>query len=239
MSVSAAELPEMASDAMTDAAAQRIGARMRDGLRRIAYFVVPSAAAFLALGDVVAGAVFETGDFDRGDTMYVWALLAGSSVGLLASTMGRLYSSAFYALHDTRTPLRFAAVRVTVGVVFGAALALYGPSILRIEARWGAAGITIASGLGAWIELTLLRTSLRNRLGVRERMVGLVATLWMCAAAAALAAWGVKLAIPVLHPWITAILVLGTFGIVYLAATAAASVDEARALLRRGAPSRR
>lgn len=239
MSVSAAELPEMASDAATNAAGERIGARMRDGLRRIAYFVVPSAAAFLVLGDVVAAAVFETGDFDRADTMYVWALLAGSSFGLLASTMGRLYSSAFYALHDTRTPLRYAAVRVSVGVALGAALALYGPPLLGIEARWGAAGITIASGLGAWIELALLRAALRDRLGVHQRMVGLVVILWICAGAAALAARGVKLAIPVMHPWITAILVLGTFGIVYIGATAAARVDEARALLRRGPRSLR
>lgn len=239
MSISAAELPEMASDATTSAAGQRIGARLGDGLRRIAYFVVPSAAAFLALGDVVAAAVFETGDFDRADTMYVWALLAGSTVGLLASTMGRLYSSAFYALHDTRTPLRFAAVRVTVGVVLGAALALYGPGMLGIAPRWGAAGITIASGIGAWIELLLLRASLRKRLGVHQQLVGLVLVLWICAAAGAVAAWGVKLALPVMHPWITGILVLGTFGVVYIAATAAARVDEARALLRRGTVSRR
>jgi putative peptidoglycan lipid II flippase len=239
MSISAAELPEMASDATSGAAAQRIGARLRDGLRRIAFFVVPSAAAFLALGDVVAAAVFETGDFDRADTMYVWALLAGSAVGLLASTMGRLYSSAFYALHDTRTPLRFAAVRVTAGVVMGAALALYGPGIVGIGPRWGAAGITVASGMGAWIELGLLRRALRDRLGIHERMGGLVLLLWICAAAGAVAAWGVKLAIPVMHPWITATVVLGTFGVVYIAATVAARVDEARALLRRGASSRR
>jgi hypothetical protein len=49
----------------------------------------------------------------------------------------------------------------------------------------------------------------------------------------------VKLAIPVLPPWITALLVLGTFGIVYIAATAAARVDEARALLRRRTVPRR
>jgi putative peptidoglycan lipid II flippase len=238
MSISAAELPEMASDATQDAAAQRIGERLHTGLRRIAYFVVPSAAALLALGDVLTAALFETGDFDRADTMYVWALLAGSAVGLLASTMARLYSSAFYALHDTRTPLRFAAVRVSVGVALGAALALYGPAMVGIGARWGAAGITIASGIGAWIELALLRASLRNRLGVHERLLGLVVVLWICAGAAALAAWGVKLAIPDLHPWITALLVTGTFGIVYLAATLAARVDVARALLRRTGPRR-
>ncbi|HJR67816.1 MAG TPA: murein biosynthesis integral membrane protein MurJ [Gemmatimonadaceae bacterium] len=234
MSISAAELPQMASDAARDdAAAGRIGDRLRIGLRRIAFFVVPSAAVFLALGDVVAAALFETGEFSRDDSTYVWALLAGSAVGLLASTSGRLYSSAFYALHDTRTPLRFAAVRVTLGVALAAVLALYGPDLLGIAPRWGAAGITVASGIAAWLEMTLLRAALRSRLGIDGKLPGVVVKLWMCAALAAGAGWGAKVLVGEAHPWVMAALVLGTFGLVYLAATAAAGVEEARALLAR------
>ena len=234
MSISAAELPEMASEAARDdAVAERLGARLHAGLRRIAFFVVPSAAVFLALGDVVAAALFQTGEFTRDDSIYVWALLAGSAVGLLASTMGRLYSSAFYALHDTRTPLRFAAIRVTIGLALAFALALYGPRTLGIAPRWGAAGITVASGVGAWLELALLRSALRSRLGIRERLSGTVVTLWICAVVAAASAWGVRLMIGAVHPWVLAALVLGTFGLVYLAATAALGIDEARALMAR------
>ncbi len=234
MSISAAELPEMASDAAReDTVAERIGARLHAGLRRIAFFVVPSAAVFLAVGDVVAAALFETGEFTREDSVYVWALLAGSAVGLLASTSGRLYSSAFYALHDTRTPLRFAAIRVTTGVALAAVLALYGPELVGIAPRWGAAGITMASGLAAWLELVLLRSALRSRLGIDPRLTRLVLTLWVCAGLAALAAWGMKLVVGQAHPWLMAAIVLATFGIVYLAATAMARVDEARGLLAR------
>ena len=234
MSVSAAELPEMSSDAAHDEAlADRLGARLAAGLRRIAYFVIPSAAAFLAFGDIIAAALFETGQFSRADSRYVWALLAGSSVGLLASTTGRLYSSAFYALHDTRTPLRFAAARVAVGMAVGALLALYAPRVLGIAPRWGAAGITIASGLGAWLELTLLRSALRARLGIRQRHTAVVVRLWACAAVAALLAWGVKLLLGAAHPWVMAALVLGTFAVAYVVITMAANVDEARALLGR------
>lgn len=234
MSISAAELPEMASDAARDdEVAERIGGRLQVGLRRIAFFVVPSAAVFLALGDVVAAALFETGEFSREDSRYVWALLAGSAVGLLASTSGRLYSSAFYALHDTRTPLRFAAIRVTVGVALASALALYGPGLLGIAPRWGAAGITVASGIAAWIELMLLRSALRARLGIERKFPGVVLRLWICAGTAAGAAWGAKVPLGDVHPWVMAALVLGTFSLVYLAATAATGVHEARALLAR------
>ena len=94
MSVAAAELPTMSGEAAADAGARdALRRRLDDGLRRIAFFVVPSAMAFLALGDVLVAALLQTGRFRHEDAVYVWGILAGSSVGLLASTLGRLYSS--------------------------------------------------------------------------------------------------------------------------------------------------
>ena len=123
MAVSAAELPAMSGAATADGdGAEAIRLRLDAGLRRIAFFVVPSAMAFLALGDVVAGALLQTGRFVRADAQYVWAILAGSAVGLLAQTLGRLYSSTYYALRDTRTPLRYAVVRVALTTVLGYAV---------------------------------------------------------------------------------------------------------------------
>ncbi len=58
------------------------------------------------------------------DSLYVWGIVAGSAVGLLASTLGRLYSSTYYALRDTRTPLRFALVRVVLTTGLGYLCAL-------------------------------------------------------------------------------------------------------------------
>src|SRR4029077_2909241 len=115
ISVSAAELPAM-STVVGDDASNFDGLRRRldAGLRRIAFFVIPSAMAFLALGDVVAAALLETGRFRHADAVYVWAILAGSAMGLLASTLARLYASTYYALRDTRTPLRYSIVRVSL-----------------------------------------------------------------------------------------------------------------------------
>ena len=61
MSVAAAELPTLSSVASGgSSAAEALRARLNSGLRQIAYFVVPSAVAFLALGDVIAAALFQT-----------------------------------------------------------------------------------------------------------------------------------------------------------------------------------
>src|SRR5262249_46098426 len=155
ISVSAAELPAMSGTLGVDpqgmAALQR---RLNSGLRQIAFFVVPSAVAFLALGDVLAAALFETGGrCTHADALYLWAILAGSGVGLLASTLGRLYSSTYWALRDTRTPLRYALVRVTLTTILGYLSAIPLPRMLNLAPMWGAAGLTASAGIAAWFEM--------------------------------------------------------------------------------------
>jgi putative peptidoglycan lipid II flippase len=212
--------------------------RLAAGLRQIAFFVVPSAVAFLALGDVIAGALFQTGRFTRADAVYVWGILAGSAVGLLASTLGRLYSSTYYALRDTRTPLRFALVRVALTTVLGYLFAIPLPRWLGVPAGWGAAGLTASAGIAGWVEMLLLRATLNRRIGRTGLPATYVATLWGAAAAAAAVAWAAKLAMPSLHPVATAALVLGPYGLVFFAATAALGVPEATTLIRKAARRR-
>ncbi len=165
MSVSAAELPAMSGEEDSAEGRNALRIRLDAGLRRIALFVVPSAMAFIALGDVVAAAVFETGRFGHADTLYVWGILAGSAVGLLASTLGRLYASTYYALRDTRTPLRYAIVRVALTTLLGYLFAIPLPRLLGISQAWGAAGLTASAGLAGWVEMLLLRRGLNRRIG--------------------------------------------------------------------------
>ena len=234
MAVSAAELPAMSRLSGTEEERfSRLRMRLDSGLRQIAFFVVPSAVAFLALGDVVAAALFQTGRFGRGDAVFVWGILAGSSVGLLASTLGRLYSSTFYALRDTRTPLNYALLRVATTTAFGYACALPLPRLLGVDPGWGAAGLTASAGLAGWIEMLMLRRTMNARIGRTGLPGRLVAKLWASAVAGAAAAWAVKLAIPPMHPVLTAAAVLAPYGVVFLGATLALGVDEASAAVAR------
>jgi putative peptidoglycan lipid II flippase len=234
MSVSAAELPAMSS-ATGDAAtrAEYLRGRLGAGLRQIAFFVVPSAMGFLALGDVIAGALYQSGEFTRQMTLYVWGILAGSAVGLLASTMGRLYASTYYALHDTRTPLRFAVLRVALTILLGYLFALPLPRALGIDPRWGAAGLTASAGIAGWIEFLLLRRTLNRRIGSTGLPVALASRLWGSAAIAALVAWGLHRLLPLAHPIGAALLVLGVYGTVYFFITDRLGIEEASFVIRR------
>ena len=164
ISVSAAELPELAREtALGEDASARLRRRIDGGLERIAFFVVPSAVAFLLIGDVLAALLFQTGRFDAADSRWVWYLLMGSAVGLVAGTLGRLYASAFYALQDARTPLVFASLRVVLSAVLAYVSVRYAPGWLGVPAELGAVGITATTGFAAWLEYLLLRRALGRR----------------------------------------------------------------------------
>jgi putative peptidoglycan lipid II flippase len=231
MSVSAAELPEM-SAALGDHG--YLNRRLNAGLRHIAFLVVPSAMAFLALGDVLTAGLFQTGRFNAADSRYVWAIVAGSAVGLLAQTMGRLYSSTYYALRDTRTPLRFAVVRVLLTTGLGYLFALPLPRWLGIDPAWGVAGLTASAGIAGWVEFLLLRASLNRRIGGTGIPAVLAARLWGAALVAAAAGWGEKWAIGLGRPVpIHAAVILGVYGLMYFAMTYALDIEESAAVVRR------
>ena len=227
MSVSAAELPAMSGVLGANADGIEIVRRRLDaGLRQIAFFVLPSAVAFLALGDVIAAGLLQTGRFRHADAIYVWAILAGSAVGLLASTLGRLYSSTYYALRDTRTPLRYALVRVALTTGLGYLFAITLPHLLGIPAEWGAVGLTSSAGIAGWVEMFMLRRTLNARIGRTGLPSIYLLKLAVSAMAGAASAWVVKLALPPLHPILAAVVILGAYGFVYFGMSAALRIPE-------------
>jgi putative peptidoglycan lipid II flippase len=234
MSVSAAELPAMSSATGGD---EEIGAairrRLSGGLRRIAYFVIPSAIGLLVLGDVISAALYQRGQFTREDTIWVWQIVGAAALGLLGATLSRLYSSAFYALRDTRTPLKYAVLRITLSAALGFTLAVPVPRALGLDPRLGAAGLILGGAVAAWLELGLLRRGMHRRIGAAPIGPRYVAMLFAVAAVAAAVGAVVKLLFTGLHPIVLAAAVLPLYGAVYLGSTYALGVPEARALIGR------
>ena len=252
MSVSAAELPEMSRASGTeDEIAAALRARVEAGLRRIAFFAIPTVAVFFFLGDSFAGLILQSGHFGPGSTRFLWYVIGGATLGLLASISSRLYASAFYALHDTRTPLYFSTVRVllTAGSAFASVKWL--PGWLGVPRELAAVGITATTGLAAWVEYGLLRRALSARIGRVRLALRPAARLWSAALVAAGLGIGVKMLLvahfgasrrvlasfggqwlpaPRVSPLFAAPLVLGTFGAAYFALTLLLGAPEARAV---------
>ncbi len=228
MAVAAAELPELARQRMGEREVMR--QRVNTGLRQIAFFVVPAFVGYLALGDIVVATLYQNGDFGPANTLQVYFTLGALTLGLLASTSTRLFSSTFYGLQDTKTPAKIAAVRVVLSGVLGAGL-MFPFSRLQVApgATLGVVGIALGAGVAAWLEWWLLRRSLvrmlDGRVGAgRDRLLRMFAA----AVAAALVSRGIAALLPEIHVVLRGIAVLVPFGVVYFLVGAALGLPQAR-----------
>jgi putative peptidoglycan lipid II flippase len=250
MSIAAAELPQLSRMTGTpEEVAAGMRKRLERGLRQIAFFVVPSAVAFITIGDAVVAALYQGGRFQRSDTLIVWYILIGSTLGLLAITLGRLYSNAFYALRDTKTPLRYAMIRVALTAALGWIFALpLRPLLIQIlqfahvpiplvggnTRAIGAIALTATAGIAGWLEFLLLRRGLGKRIGAIHIPPSYLIRLWGSAlvggAAAAAVNFFLRHHVP---PIVNGVVVCGTFGVLYFGAAIVLGVPEARATLSR------
>lgn len=256
MSVAAAELPQMSREmGAPEEVHGALRKRLERGLRQIAFFVIPSVVALVLIGRLLVAALYQTGEFGPEQTLYVWYILIPSSVGVLPMTLGRLYSSAFYALRDTRTPLRIAIARVALAAILGYLFAfplrwvLVGllaflhmplPHLPGGSGLMGTVGLTISAAVAGWLEFILLRRSMHQKIGPVPFPISYQARLWSSAIAAGAAAVffdifvarSVSAHVPLRHV-AEAVLVCAVFGIVYFAAAMLLRVPEARATLGR------
>jgi putative peptidoglycan lipid II flippase len=233
MSISAAELPTMSQAYGRHDFFETLRRRVESAFRQIAFLVVPSMVGFLLLGDAIVGLLFQTGQFNEQTSVFVWGVLAGSAVGLLSSTLGRLYSSAFYSLRDTRTPLRFSIVRVILTTLLGYLMGLHLPNWLGVSPEWGTAGLTASAGIAGWVEFLLLRWSLTKKIGAIPISFGFLAKLWAASLGCGILCLGVKTFIPAHHPVLRGVAVLVVFGLLYFPLTALIGIEESGRWLKR------
>jgi putative peptidoglycan lipid II flippase len=238
IAISAAELPAMSAATVgdDDVAARMLQDRLRSSLRRVVFFVIPSAVAFVAIGRVLVGVLFESGRFGASDTYAVWIILVGTAVGLSAGTQGRLLASTFYALGDTTRPLHAALVRLALTFGLGWAVVFPVRAWLGYSPVWGAFGLTATAGVAAWVEFALLRWWLAKRIGAVPVPNRLSLLLMALAAVAGGAGYGVATLLQThthLHVGLVAAVVVPIFGSVYLSLTVLCKVPESSVLLRK------
>jgi putative peptidoglycan lipid II flippase len=210
VAVAAVSLPELAREST---AHDQLRARIATGFRRIAYFVVPSALAFVAAGPTIVAALFQTGRFDADDSLLVGGVLAAYGIGLLGQATVKLFASGFYALRDTRTPVR-------IGII---SLAVSGVLSWLLMRRLGPAGIALGSSVGGFLNMVLQLRGLDARIGTilqraDWRALGLAVAAGLVAAGLAV---GMEYVTPAWRPIPRGIVVLGIFGVAYGALTLA------------------
>jgi putative peptidoglycan lipid II flippase len=142
----------------------------------------------IALGTPLVQILFEHGRFTPRATSLTASALAGYALGLPAYAAVKVLASAFYAMKDTKTPVKVANISMAVNIAGN--LALMGP--------WGVGGLAFATAIASLVNAALLFWLLRRRLGLlggRRLALSLAragaASLVMGAAAWAWTRWGV------------------------------------------------
>jgi putative peptidoglycan lipid II flippase len=129
-------------------------------LRGVLFLALPASVGLIMLRRPIVSLVFERAAFGADSVTAVAWVLAFYSLGLCAHSGLEVLTRAFYALHDTRTPVAVGLVAMGLNVVFS--LALMG--IMR------EAGLALANSLATWLEMGLLWAILGTRLaGFRLR----------------------------------------------------------------------
>jgi putative peptidoglycan lipid II flippase len=131
---------------------------------RIALFITfPSAIGLIVLREQIVHVLFEYGEFTAQSTaLTAWALLF-FALGLPAFSMLKIAVSAFYALQDTRTPVKIAFMAMLVNIVMNVIFFFLIPALQN-------GGPALATSLAAFfnsISLLVIFRSRHGRFGLR------------------------------------------------------------------------
>lgn len=191
--------------------------RLELSFKRLNFFIIPTVLCFVVLGDVLISTLFQTGQFTKETTHYVWTILIASSFALLGQTKSRVLSSSFYAIKDTKTPMRVAFVRVFTTTLLGIFFSIYLPTILGVSTYYQAAFLAFSFSFAASIEFFILKYLLETKLKrkINESWKQIVKLLTISLIASSLAA---TLRFSSTNDWnvlIRGIIILSVFGIIF------------------------
>jgi len=121
ISLATAIFPVMSSDAARNdlAALQKTVAK---GMRGTIFVAIPATVGLIMVARPLISAAFEHGKFTPADTKMVTRVLAFYAVGLCGYFAQQILARAFYAMQDSKTPMRSALVAVAANFVLNLAL---------------------------------------------------------------------------------------------------------------------
>ncbi|GAJ04960.1 unnamed protein product, partial [marine sediment metagenome] len=128
------------------------------GLRMLLFITIPSAVGLIVLKDSLIRLIYEHGIFSRAATNMTASALFYYSIGLFAYACVRLITMSFYALKDTKTPVKIGIYIVFINIALDLIL-------IRYLAH---SGLALATSVAAILNLIILLKVLQNKIGDME-----------------------------------------------------------------------
>ncbi len=120
---------------------------------------IPAALALAIIPNEIVRVLFERGAFMAADTLATASVLSVFAVGLPAFVLIKVFSPAYFAREDTKTPMRYAAISLTANTI-GSIVLFF---VFRSMGWMPQLGIAVATTLGGWLNAYLLWTTLKAR----------------------------------------------------------------------------
>jgi len=124
-------------------------------LRLMLFITIPAMVGIIVLQEPIISVLFQRGEFDPRSAVLTAQALFWYTVGLWAFSTIRVVVAAFYALQDTKTPVRIAVVALIVNTVFSAAL------MFPMKHN----GLAFATSIASAVNVLTLGYLLRKRIG--------------------------------------------------------------------------
>lgn len=121
-------------------------------LRRILYYAIPLSVLFWVLRAQIIRLVYGAGNFDKVDTAFTISVLGILLISLFAQCITPLLARAFYAMHDTKTPLYAALFAQVVNLIV-----LYNLFMREFRIEAIAIAFTVAAMTNAFVLLVFLK----------------------------------------------------------------------------------
>lgn len=197
-------------------------------LRAVLYLALPAAVGLLALRLPLVQLIFERGAFTDASSRMVALALGLYALGLPAHSAVEIVVRAFYAMHDTKTPVVVGVVAMGLNVVLSVAFI----AAFRAMGWMPHGGLALSNSLATTVEMAALLGILRKRLGGLEgrRLAGSLARTGFSAAVMGLVAGTLAWLLDDYHAWIVGSLAVLAGVIVYGGISLALGAPEPRAV---------
>ncbi|HKQ40775.1 MAG TPA: murein biosynthesis integral membrane protein MurJ [Verrucomicrobiae bacterium] len=133
-------------------------ATLQQGVGYIIFINLLASVLLFTLAEPMVRLLFERGKFDAASTARAASALAWLAPGLVAFSLVNILARGFFALGDTRTPMRVSAFCLVVNIVLAAGLIW----------RYRQAGLGLANTVSAAVNAALLIFALRKKLAKLE-----------------------------------------------------------------------
>lgn len=114
---------------------------------------IPAAVGLAIMPQAIIAVLFERGAFSRETTILCAQALAFFSLGLPAFVLIKIFSPAYFAREDMKTPMYFSAASVITNIT----------GSLLLFPKYGLVGIAAATSIAAWVNTLLLVVTLYIR----------------------------------------------------------------------------